>query len=104
MSHSFLLPLLPLLRRFQLNTMKSNPRAPYVIRSIVVGSEPMFDYVLPAQELANQIIDIRSQLKSVAPATQVTLSDMPWAYSQQTPSDRKAVIDAGEWCVKSSVE
>jgi len=84
--------------------MKSNPRAPYVIRSIVVGSEPMFDYVLPAQELANQIIDIRSQLKSVAPATQVTLSDMPWAYSQQTPSDRKAVIDAGEWCVKSSVE
>lgn len=76
--------------------MKTNPKAPFVVRAIVVGSEPMFDYVLPASQLADQINDIKSQLKKVAPDTQVTLSDMPWAYSIQSASDRKAVINAGE--------
>ena len=38
-------------------------QAPYVIRTIAVGSEPLFDHVLSADDLAAQVISLRSTLK-----------------------------------------
>ena len=37
------------------NIIQNNPLAPYVIRSVDVGSEPLFDWVLDPQSLADQI-------------------------------------------------
>jgi hypothetical protein len=35
--------------------VKNNAYAPYAIRSVDVGSEPLYDWVLEPQQLADQI-------------------------------------------------
>lgn len=65
--------------------IKNNAKGPYVVRGVVVGSEPIFDGVLPPDGLAAQITSIQKEL---SPWTmrgdvgmQVTVSEMPYAYS-----------------------
>ncbi|PWN29718.1 glycoside hydrolase [Jaminaea rosea] len=67
-----------------IKAIKSNSKAPYVVRGVVVGSEPMFDSVMSPDDLAAQIYNVKNQL---APWTnkgddgmQITLSEMPYGY------------------------
>jgi hypothetical protein len=64
-------------------TIKRNPKAPYVVRSVTIGSEPLFDWAIGANDLAATIVDVRKQL---APYTgkekmQITTSEMPYGYT-----------------------
>lgn len=48
-----------------LNVMKTNPRAPYVVRSITVGSEPLYDHAVSVDKLAGLLgMSLSSQLVS----------------------------------------
>lgn len=66
-------------------TIKSNPKAPYVVRGVVLGSEPLFDNVLPGNSMSEQLKDLTSALSpftgSHDTAMQVTLSEMPYTFS-----------------------
>lgn len=68
-----------------LTAIKTNPKAPLVVRGVVVGSEPMYDNVLPADQLAEQIQYVKSELSTWTnkgdTGMQVTLSEMPYGYS-----------------------
>ncbi|KAL9935568.1 hypothetical protein V8E36_005916 [Tilletia maclaganii] len=71
-------------KRDILRTIKNNPRAPFVVRAVVVGSEPLFDSVMPPGQLAAQIMDVKQKLSAYTGkglrGMQVTLSDMPYAF------------------------
>lgn len=79
-----------------LETLKTNPAAPYVVRAVVVGSEPLYDWVLTPDGLAEQIYDFREQLapwtKQGDTGMQVTLSDI--AYGFQLHNDAPQVFAA----------
>jgi exo-beta-1,3-glucanase (GH17 family) len=71
-------------------TLKDNPRAKFVTRSVQFGSEPLFDHVLPPDALASQI---RSAKGTLAPlGVLVTVSEM--AYGFQSNGGAQAVLDA----------
>ena len=61
-------------------TIQTNPKAPYVIRNIAIGSEPLFDGVLPVDQLASVIKSTREDLRNFG--TQVSLSDMPYGFQK----------------------
>lgn len=65
--------------------------APYVIRGVVVGSEPLFDWVLEPQKLADQVNDVKGQLSNWTSSgkdtdMQVTISEMPYGYTLHNDS------------------
>lgn len=66
-------------------TIKTNPKAPYVVRGVVLGSEPLFDNVLPGDGMVKELKSLSSSLKPYTGDSstdmQVTLSEMPYAYS-----------------------
>ncbi|KAI5479288.1 glycoside hydrolase family 17 protein [Pseudohyphozyma bogoriensis] len=64
-----------------ITTIKTNPRAPYVIRNIAVGSEPLYDWVMSQQDLAVQVNYLRSQLSAYG--IQTTISEMPYGFQSQ---------------------
>ncbi|KIM30043.1 glycoside hydrolase family 17 protein [Serendipita vermifera MAFF 305830] len=71
--------------------VRKNPFAPYVVRSIDVGSEPLYDWALqPPQAVADQIKFVRSQVGPFG--IQVSISEMQYGYSVQGPS--QMVLDA----------
>lgn len=74
-----------------LKAIRDNPKAPYVIRAVTCGSEPLFDNVLPVEDLVAQIQDLKEQLNPVG--IQVTLSEMPSGYraKNDTPGIFQAV-------------
>lgn len=67
------------------NTIKSNPKAPYVVRGVVLGSEPLFDHVLPGDGMVKELKSLSNSLKphtgSGPSAMQVTISEMPYAFT-----------------------
>lgn len=73
------------------SAIQSNPKAPFVVRGVVVGSEPMYDNVLSPADLAEQIISVKTQLSPWTSqgdtGMQVTLSEMPYGYSIREDSD-----------------
>lgn len=77
-------------RDLVVNIIKTNPLAPYVVRSVDVGSEPLFDWVLPPQALADQIKYVKGLIGSYG--VQVTISEMQYGYSVQGNS--QMVLDA----------
>ncbi|KAG8815616.1 hypothetical protein FRC17_000647 [Serendipita sp. 399] len=78
-------------RRDQLvHIIQTNPLARYVIRSVDVGSEPLYDWVLPPQELANQIYYVKSLIGQYG--IKVSISEMQYGYSVQ--GDSQMVLDA----------
>jgi len=74
-------------KRDIIRTIKYNPRAPFVVRAVVVGSEPLFDWVLSPDELAQQIVDVKNKLSDYTrkglDGMQVTLSEMPYGFMAQ---------------------
>jgi len=72
------------------STLHSNPKAPYVIRVVQFGSEPLFDSVLPPATLASQVNSAKSNLKSLG--IPVTVSDMAYSYQKEGGTD--AVLEA----------
>ncbi|KIM30062.1 glycoside hydrolase family 17 protein [Serendipita vermifera MAFF 305830] len=70
--------------------IKTNPLAPYVIRTVDVGSEPLYDWVLEPQQLADQIYYVKSLIGSYG--IKVSISEMQYGYSVQGNSDM--VLDA----------
>ncbi|KAI9603200.1 hypothetical protein H4Q26_002517 [Puccinia striiformis f. sp. tritici PST-130] len=73
-----------------LQAIKDNPKAPYVIRAVTCGSEPLFDQVLPVEGLVAQIQDLKQQLSPFG--IQVTLSEMPAGY--QAHNDTPEIFEA----------
>ncbi|KAK4048973.1 hypothetical protein OIO90_005608 [Microbotryomycetes sp. JL221] len=61
-----------------IGTIKSNPKAPYVVRNVAVGSEPLFDWALDPWSLAQAVYDVRSKLSQFK--IPITVSEMPYGY------------------------
>ncbi|KAF8303315.1 hypothetical protein DL93DRAFT_453633 [Clavulina sp. PMI_390] len=71
-------------------TMKTNPLAPYVIRSIDVGSEPLFDFALNPSELATQVLYVKNQTSAYP--VMVATSEMQYGYTRQ--GNAQVVLDS----------
>jgi len=65
-----------------LDTVDSNPRAKYVIRTITLGSEALFDHAISAGELVNQLGNIRDRVKSKG--IKVSTSEMAYLLKDNT--------------------
>ncbi|PVF94620.1 hypothetical protein CPB86DRAFT_776546 [Serendipita vermifera] len=70
--------------------VRKNAYAPYAIRSVDVGSEPLYDWVLEPQQLADQINYVKSVLNPYG--IKVSISEMQYGYSVQ--GDSQMVLDA----------
>ncbi|CAG7852217.1 SubName: Full=Uncharacterized protein {ECO:0000313/EMBL:CCA67642.1} [Serendipita indica DSM 11827] len=78
-------------RRDQLvNAIKTNPLAPFVIRSVDVGSEPLYDWVLTPKDLTAEINNVKGLISSYG--IKVSISEMKYGYSVQ--GDSQMVLDA----------
>lgn len=70
--------------------LHGNPRAKFVTRVVQFGSEPLFDNVLPHEELASQVMAAKANLSSLG--IPVTVSEM--AYGYQENGGAQDVLDA----------
>ncbi|KAH8919913.1 glycoside hydrolase family 17 protein [Atractiella rhizophila] len=61
-----------------IKTVQTNPKAPFVIRNIAIGSEPLYDGVLSPDDMAVQIVTVQKKLQKFG--MQVTVSEMPYGY------------------------
>ncbi|KAL4080311.1 glycoside hydrolase family 17 protein [Scleroderma yunnanense] len=73
-----------------ISSLTSNPKAKFVTRGVQFGSEPLFDNVLPHEELASQVLSAKSQLSGVG--IPVTVSEL--AYGYQERGGAQDVLDA----------
>jgi len=69
-------------------TIMNNAKAPFVIRNLAVGSEPMFDHVLPIDQLVSTIQSVQGKVSQSG--IQVSVSDMAYLFAQN-PSVLSAV-------------
>ncbi|KAI0743866.1 glycoside hydrolase superfamily [Daedaleopsis nitida] len=60
------------------NVLHSNPKAKFVTRAVQFGSEPLFDGVLPPNELASQVKQAKDELSSMN--IPVTISEMAYGF------------------------
>jgi exo-beta-1,3-glucanase (GH17 family) len=72
------------------STLHSNPKAKFVTRAVQFGSEPLFDWVMDADDLAVQVTSAKKNLTSLG--IKVTVSDMAYGYQRQ--GGGQSVIDA----------
>ena len=72
------------------STLHSNPKAKFVTRAVQFGSEPLFDHVLSADDLATQVKSAQQNLSDLS--IPVTVSDM--AYGYQSNDGAQSVLDA----------
>ena len=70
--------------------LHNNPKAKFVTRAVQFGSEPLFDGVLPPDQLAAQVTAAKQNLSSLG--IPVTVSDM--AYGYQSNGGAQSVLDA----------
>jgi len=73
-----------------LAALHSNPKAKFVTRVLQFGSEPLYDNVLPHQELAIQVEEAKANLSSLH--IPVTVSEL--AYGYQERGGAQDVLDA----------
>ena len=71
-------------------TLHSNPKAKFVTRVVQFGSEPLFDGVLPHDQLAAQVLAAKKNLSSLG--IPVTVSEL--AYGYQERGGAQDVLDA----------
>ncbi|KAJ8507377.1 hypothetical protein ONZ45_g10247 [Pleurotus djamor] len=73
--------------------LHSNPRAQFVVRAVQFGSEPLYDWVMTATNLANEV---NAAKRSLGPlGIRVIVSEM--AYGYQIHDDSHAVMDAQDF-------
>jgi exo-beta-1,3-glucanase (GH17 family) len=65
-----------------LNIIKKNKLAPYVVRAIAVGSEPLYDWAIDPAGLASAVRSIHTQM--VPYGIQVSVSEMAYGYTVQS--------------------
>ena len=70
--------------------LHANPLAPFVTRGVQFGSEPLFDNVLPHDQLAEQVLLAKQNLSSLN--IPVTVSEL--AYGYQERGGAQDVLDA----------
>ncbi|KAF9072645.1 glycoside hydrolase superfamily [Rhodocollybia butyracea] len=73
-------------------TLHSNPKAPFTTRVVQFGSEPLFDSVLPPEELAAQVVDAKAQLSDLG--ILVTVSDLAFSYQENEDDGASDVLAA----------
>ncbi|KIO09870.1 glycoside hydrolase family 17 protein [Pisolithus tinctorius Marx 270] len=73
-----------------ISTLTSNPKAKFVTRGVQFGSEPLFDNVLPHEELASQVLSVKTQLSGVS--VPVTVSELAFGYQER--GGAQDVLDA----------
>lgn len=71
-------------------SLHANPKAKFITRGVQFGSEPLYDNVLPHQELAEQVILAKANLSSLN--IPVTVSEL--AYGYQERGGAQDVLDA----------
>lgn len=71
-------------------TLQNNPLAKYVTRSVQFGSEPLFDWVLDPDQLAEQVLAAKKKLAPLG--IPVIVSEM--AYGYQARGGAQSVLDA----------
>ncbi|PFH50905.1 glycoside hydrolase family 17 protein [Amanita thiersii Skay4041] len=62
-------------------SLHSNRKAKFVTRVLQFGSEPLFDNVLPHQELTNQVLAAKANLSSLG--IPVTVSELAFGYQER---------------------
>lgn len=62
-------------RHALMESLHTNPKAKFVTRVIQFGSEPLFDYVLDVDVLAQQVLSAKANVSAFSDI-QVTISDM----------------------------
>ncbi|KAF8645871.1 hypothetical protein AX16_007529 [Volvariella volvacea WC 439] len=72
--------------------LHSNPKAPFVTRTIQFGSEPLYDWAIDPYDLAAQVKSAKSNLASLR--IPVTVSEMAYGYQIHANDGGPAVIDA----------
>ncbi|KAI0743867.1 B-(1-6) glucan synthase [Daedaleopsis nitida] len=72
-------------------TLHSNPKAKFVTRVVQFGSEPLYDEVLPAIQLAEQVKEAQASLASLQ--IPVTISEMSYGYQTNNNAGLKTVMD-----------
>ncbi|KDN51369.1 glycoside hydrolase family 17 protein [Tilletiaria anomala UBC 951] len=81
-------------RRDQLlQTLTTNPKAPFVVRLVQFGSEPLFDYVLPVNELMSEVVRAQQILGGPNIAIDVTISELAYGYQAQQDSGAYDLFD-----------
>jgi len=77
------------------STISNNPLAPYVIRSVDVGSEPLLDQPVDPNTLLNLV----KEMKGIASpkGIQVGISEMRYSYSQISSSLAKEFFDTCDY-------
>jgi exo-beta-1,3-glucanase (GH17 family) len=73
-----------------ISTLHSNPKAKFVTRVVQFGSEPLFDGVLPPNDLAAQVLNAKYSLSDLG--IPVTVSEL--AYGYQENGGAQNVLDA----------
>jgi len=76
-----------------LASLHDNPKARFVTRGVQFGSEPLFDNVLPHNELTKQILHAKDNLSSIG--IPVTVSEL--AYGYQERGGAQDVLDAVDY-------
>jgi hypothetical protein len=72
------------------STLHSNPLGKYVTRVVQFGSEPLYDNVLPHDQLAQQVLEAKAILSDLG--IPVTVSEL--AYGYQERGGAQDVLDA----------
>jgi len=75
------------------STLYSNAKAKFVTRGIQFGSEPLFDGVLPPDQLTSETLNLKGQVKSLG--IPVTVSEL--AYGYQENGGAQNVLDAQDY-------
>lgn len=73
-----------------IKAIQDNPKAPYVIRAVTVGSEPLYDHVMDVNGLVQVIEDVKKLVKPYD--ISVTLSEMTYGF--QINGDAPAIFNA----------
>lgn len=68
-----------------LNTIKTNPLAPYVIHNVAMGSEPLFDGMIPVDGLVSLVNQGKADLHKYG--IEVSVSEMVHGYQIRAGSD-----------------
>ncbi|THV05654.1 glycoside hydrolase [Dendrothele bispora CBS 962.96] len=67
------------------NSLSSNPKAPFVTRVVQFGSEPMYDSVLNVQDLASQVTQLKAKLAPLG--IPVTISELAYGYQKNNGAE-----------------